>query len=249
MDQGSITASTGHPRGRQIIGLLLGPGLVYAYVIWLSINTNENSYSDYGSPWRWLYGLFIYAVVIAGWLALVYQRVCRRRLPNLNRKPGSLSTDLALALGLFVVVFISGHVVSMLQGIFWPLSSSGAVEAMYRGLLSNPLTVFILLGPYSFLAAGMMEELTRVFLLERALALWPGLSSTALLVAVSAALFAACHIYQGPVGVVDNAIFGLWLALFYVIFGRILPMILAHGMYGAVLLIEGMLWTQYYGVN
>lgn len=247
MEGAAANTPASKSRLRQVLGLLLGPGLVYAYVIWLSAHQPaQQSGSLYANPEHWLYATFFYAVIVAGWLALIYWLVCGRRLAELNRKPGKLGTDLLMALGLFVVVYVAGYAFSYVVQQLLPLPSSGAIENIVTGAVLNPLSAVIMLGPYSFLAAGMTEEFTRAFFLDRALALWPGPDATALFVVVAAALFGACHIYQGPIGIVDNSFFGLLLAVFYVRFGRVLPMILAHGLYSAVLMFEYLLWAQAY---
>ena len=51
---------------------------------------------------------------------------------------------------------------------------------------------------------------------------------------LSAVLFGLIHLYQGPAGMVDTAINGLVLAVYYLIFGRVLPMIISHYLYDAI---------------
>lgn len=127
------------------------------------------------------------------------------------------------------------------------MESSGNVELIQGQAAANPWSVLMMIGPYSFLAAGMMEEFNRVFLLERTWALWPGQVSGAITIALSTVLFGMCHYYEGLVGVVNAAFFGLLLALYYYRFGRILPMIIAHGLNSAWATVEGMLWVATYG--
>jgi membrane protease YdiL (CAAX protease family) len=47
-------------------------------------------------------------------------------------------------------------------------------------------------------------------------------------VVVSAGLFGLVHLYQGPVHALWTGILGLIMALHYVRFGRVLPLVLAH---------------------
>ncbi|OGF68239.1 MAG: hypothetical protein A2Y62_16075 [Candidatus Fischerbacteria bacterium RBG_13_37_8] len=47
-------------------------------------------------------------------------------------------------------------------------------------------------------------------------------------VVISACLFGLIHLYRGPVHVGWTAICGLIMALYYLRFGRVAPLILAH---------------------
>lgn len=231
----------------QLLGLVLGPVLVYGVLIYRSLDSTVGGGGGWGSPWYWLYATAYYAVGFAGWLYLIYRFVCRQPLSRLNRKPGSLRTDLLAGLLLFVALLFLCRAFYWLQYAVIPLESSGSVEEIHGQAAVNPWSVLMLVGPYSFLAAGMMEEFNRVFLLERAWALWPGQVSGAIMIALSTLLFGMCHYYQGLVGVVNTAFFGLLLALYYYRFGRILPMIIAHGIYTAWVTVEGLLWVVMYG--
>ena len=51
---------------------------------------------------------------------------------------------------------------------------------------------------------------------------------------LSAVLFGVVHLYQGPAGAVMAGLSGLLMAAFYLRFGRIAPMMLAHYLHDAV---------------
>ncbi|GEM_PF-1453340 len=231
----------------QLLGLLLGPVLVYGVLIYRSLHSTGGGGSGWGSPWYWLYATAYYAVGFAGWLFLIYRFVCRQPLARLNRRPGSFRSDLLAGLLLLAALLVLCRAFYWVQCTIFPLESSGSVEEIHSQAAVNPWSVLMVVGPYSFLAAGMMEEFNRVFLLERAWALWPGQVSAAVMIALSTLLFGLCHCYQGLIGVVNTAFFGLLLALYYYRFGRILPMIIAHGFYSAWVTVEGMLWVVAYG--
>jgi len=72
------------------------------------------------------------------------------------------------------------------------------------------------------------EEVIRVFLLSRLWKAWPSNTGKLVGVVISACLFGLVHLYQGPVSATWTAIFGLIMALYYLRFGRVLPLILAH---------------------
>jgi membrane protease YdiL (CAAX protease family) len=78
------------------------------------------------------------------------------------------------------------------------------------------------------------EELTRVFFITR----WMKISSTRLWlvlgVVLSAVLFALNHVAQGPAGVISVTLNGLIMVLWYLRFGRIFHLIVAHYLYDAI---------------
>jgi membrane protease YdiL (CAAX protease family) len=77
----------------------------------------------------------------------------------------------------------------------------------------------------------------RVFLLSRLWKIWPSVTGKSLVVVVSACLFGLIHLYQGPANATGIAIFGLIMALYYLRFGREVPLILAHYLTNALQLI------------
>jgi hypothetical protein len=96
------------------------------------------------------------------------------------------------------------------------------------------LKLALFLGPGLALGAAGFEELTRVFLLTR---WWKIASGTAwrwLGVFVSAAMFGLAHLYQGPAGIANTAITGLILAIVYLRFGRVWPLIISHYLHDAL---------------
>jgi membrane protease YdiL (CAAX protease family) len=78
------------------------------------------------------------------------------------------------------------------------------------------------------------EELTCVFLLIRLWKIWSAKAWRWFGVVLSAVLFGLMHLYQGPAGIVDTAIHGFILAVYYLILGRIFPMIISHYLHDAI---------------
>jgi membrane protease YdiL (CAAX protease family) len=56
---------------------------------------------------------------------------------------------------------------------------------------------------------------------------------------VSTALFSLCHIYEGPWGVINAVLAGLFLSLIYVHYGAIHGMAWAHGLYNIIIYANG----------
>jgi len=247
-------------RTSQILGLILGPGVIYLLLIsglaatlgsgllavlaWL---IGSAAAFQYSTPGYWIATTLFYAAGFGGWLYYIYRRVCGQPLARLNRRPGTLGADLRAGLALFVVVLVLCRLFYWLQLSYLPLSSTTYIEDTLQAMLLSPWSIVMLVGPYSFLAAGFMEELCRCFLLERAWTLWPDRTSVYTAIGIAAVVFGLCHLYQGPAGVVNTAFFGLLMALYYWKYGRMVPMMLAHGLYTAALSLEGFLYMYAYG--
>jgi len=79
-----------------------------------------------------------------------------------------------------------------------------------------------------------LEELTRVFFLSRLWKLSPASGWYWFGVVLSAVLFGLGHLYQRPAGVVSAGVSGLIMAIYYLVFGRIWPMVFAHYLHNAL---------------
>ena len=83
------------------------------------------------------------------------------------------------------------------------------------------------MGLLLFLGAAS-AEVVRAFLLSRLWKVWPSTAGKSVAVAVSAGLFGLIHLYQGPMHATWTGIDGLIMALYYLWFGRVAQLILAH---------------------
>lgn len=103
-------------------------------------------------------------------------------------------------------------------------------------LAENPWLAALFLGPAVFFVASS-EELTRVFFITR----WTKISSSKVWLGVgvflSAFLFGLNHVAQGYAGVISVTLNALIMVLWYLRFGRIFHLIVAHYLYDAVQLI------------
>lgn len=102
---------------------------------------------------------------------------------------------------------------------------------LYLGVIS-PLAIAIALlllfvGPLVLLGAAS-EEVVRAFLLSRVWRVWPSSPGKLAAIVVSAGAFGLIHAYQGAVHVAWAILFGVIMALHYVRFGRVVPLVLAH---------------------
>ena len=111
------------------------------------------------------------------------------------------------------------------------------VGDLFLEMSGNPGRFIVFLVPLILLGAAS-EELMRAFLLSRFWKVWPSLPGKLEVVFISACLFGLLHLSRGPVHVVWAAIFGLLMAFYYLRFGRILPLILAHYITNAVQIVS-----------
>jgi hypothetical protein len=109
---------------------------------------------------------------------------------------------------------------------------SGMVD-LVNTLAENPWLAVLFLGPAVFFVASS-EELTRVFFITR----WTKISSSKVWLGVgvflSAFLFGLNHVAQGYAGVISVTLNGLIMVLWYLRFGRIFHLIIAHYLYDII---------------
>jgi membrane protease YdiL (CAAX protease family) len=116
------------------------------------------------------------------------------------------------------------YMIAQLLGI----EALAALGDLARNVFARPVGAEYLLVPFSSCAIGFVEELVmRGYLIPRFERL---LGSSWKAVLVSTVLFASCHMYQGPVGVISAAITGLVLGIAFCWVRRLWPVALAHAL-------------------
>jgi membrane protease YdiL (CAAX protease family) len=159
---------------------------------------------------------------------LLLRFLCRENYRDLNLRPGKLSSDLLAAIIFSLVIFVANVVSNYVLSELLPDSASSTViRNIFAGLASNPGLLVLFAGPLIFLGAAS-EELIRVFMLSRLWKIWPSIIGKLIATLISACLFGLIHLYRGPVHVGWTAIVGLIMALYYLRFGRVFPLVLAH---------------------
>jgi membrane protease YdiL (CAAX protease family) len=226
--------SSGHSRrwqGKtwaQVLAAVLGALPVYAILLILQYLSGQEIT---------IQGFTLYLAVIAPlgivivWLLLRF--LCGEKPRDLNLKPGKPSTDLLATLGFSVVVIVLSVVSTFLLSMLLPESSNTSVENLFAKLAGNPGMLALFAGPL-FLVGAASEEVIRVFFLSRLWKAWPSLPARWVAIVISAGLFGLVHYYQGPVNAAWTAIFGLIAAVYYLRFGRAVPLILAHWLTNAL---------------
>jgi len=101
-------------------------------------------------------------------------------------------------------------------------------------LAGNPWLAALFLGPALFIGVAGSEELTRVFFITRWMKIFPSKVWLGVGVFLSAALFGLNHIAQGMAGIISVALNGLVMVLWYLRFGRIFHLVVAHYLYDAI---------------
>ena len=163
-------------------------------------------------------------VVIA---LLLLRFLCGEKLRDLNLKPGKLSSDLVAVFVLSLVIIIMNVISTQFLSAVFPESPSNPSVRNLFAELAGDSRLFVLFVGLFFLGAAS-EEIIRAFLLSRLWKVWPSIKGKWLAAVISAALFGLIHLYRGPINAIWTAIFGLIAALYYLRFGRLVPLVLAH---------------------
>jgi membrane protease YdiL (CAAX protease family) len=167
-------------------------------------------------------------------MLLVLRFLCGESIRGLNQQTGTWRRDALLGVGLAAVtlgtqVLLAGPVSRLL-----PSAPDNNLGSFFDEMVASPWAFALVLGPMLVIGAAVYEELARVFLLTRLWNLSPGRAWRWAAVLLSAVLFGVVHLYQGPAGAVMAGLSGLLMAAFYLRFGRIAPMMLAHYLHDAV---------------
>jgi membrane protease YdiL (CAAX protease family) len=223
------------PKWMQLGAVVLGVGPLYGLVFYSglqSLDAGEMKITAAGLLFNLaLMGMF--ALFLVGMLLILGER-----LPDLQLKPGSFAKDLGSGVGLFFgilgALFLMrvGSLLLERLGLAPPIDPvPDANLDLIGSVTKDPLLFALFIGPVIWFQAAVVEELTRAFVLTRLWKVWPGAQARLASVIVWSLLFGLAHIYQGATGVIGTALIGLVLGLSYLRRGRLLPLIIAHGLY------------------
>jgi membrane protease YdiL (CAAX protease family) len=219
---------------RQVLGVVLGPGLVYAYIIALSADYFSESWL-YSFTHSYILHYIIWLVfqtgVLCAWLWLIFRFVCRDHLSSLTRKPSTLRSDLLDGAAIALIMYITTTYVEGFAEIYFHTQDSARYHELQKAAATN-LTYFLFnIGPTTWIASAFGEEFRRVILLIGLWRLGSNKWYKIATIALSTLLFGFCHIYQGSTGVVSAAYWGLVAGIYYLYFGRPWALIISHGLY------------------
>jgi membrane protease YdiL (CAAX protease family) len=174
---------------------------------------------------------FLEILIFGGGMALLLYVLCGERMRDLQLQPGSLNGDFARGFVLCFLILLAVIALGPLAVSAGAKDLPEANRALGEALSRDPLMLAVFLGPVLWLKAGGLEEFSRVFMLTRLWHLFPHPGQRLPVVIGSALLFGAGHLWEGWQGVLTTTLIGLILGWYYLRHGRVLPLIVAHGLY------------------
>lgn len=221
----------------QLIAVILGIGPLYALVLYSGYVSMHQPAFEVPDLRASLANLLVFVFGFGGLLVLLLYLVCGERLSSLNLRRGRWLVDLRSGVMLAGVLLGYQVVFSILTAQLGYTEVPAANVAIANELAGDPMLLALWLGPTVWLQAGLFEELSRAFMLSRLWQVWPGPGGRWLVLIGSALLFGLGHLYQGPMGVFGTALIGFILGWHYLVRGRLLPLIIAHGLYDTVVIV------------
>ena len=220
--------------GTQILAVLLAVGPAYLVALFNHLTRNAAYTLTELLAYPSIFGTGTIVLILA-----LNRYMCGEGLGAFNPRKGSIPRDVGAGVllggaALAVHFGLQGSVYRLLPGVEQNMDS---VRVLFRGLSENPLVLAYFLGPVIWIGVAGFEELTRAFFLTRTWTVWGSMRARWALVALSALLFGLVHIYQGISGAVGNAVIGLLMGAFFLQFGRILPLIVAHALFDSAQII------------
>jgi hypothetical protein len=184
----------------------------------------------------YLFYAFGYTLLVLAVLLLLLRFLCGENPSALNLKTGTWWKDM---LGGIALVGLTLAVKIILDPIiakyFYRASDSeSGLSDLFSVLAGNLWLLALFLGPVLFIGVAGSEELTRVFFITRWMKIFSSKLWLGIGVFLSAALFGLNHVAQGPAGIISVSLNGLIMVLWYLRFGRIFHLVVAHYLYDAI---------------
>lgn len=179
-----------------------------------------------------------YSIVMGGIMIVVMllllRYLCGERMRDLNLREGKWWKDILVGIGLSALTLASLILLSNPIQSTFPSEPQSGMGDFFSEMVQSPWTFALIMGPMLIIGAGVFEEMTRVFLLTRLWKISPNKEWKWITVILSAVLFGFAHMYQGPAGVIMTGISGFIMAIYYLFFGRVASMMVAHYLHDAV---------------
>jgi membrane protease YdiL (CAAX protease family) len=217
-----------------LVAVLLGCGPAYGLAIWSGL-TGDAGAMPIPSVLESAANALL-TVGAFGGLMLVVMWLLNGELPGvLQLKPGRLASDIGQGIGVWLGL-IAAQIVFMLA-YSW-ISGAPAVPPAFnahlgKALAADPWLMAVWVTLVAWVQAGFLEEYARAFMLSRLWRVWPSPVGRYLVLVCSSLLFGMGHMYQGLLGVFGTALIGLLLGDYYLRHGRVLPLIIGHGLYNS----------------
>lgn len=220
----------------QLAVAIAGVAPLYVMSIASSLSSMITGESIKLDVWTSLIGAVLIVAVFGSWVLVLQHFVCGESLGQLQLHPGKLGADITSGIALALLLLAAVALLGSLAGIMGVDDVPQANRQIAQALGQNKLLFAVWVGPVVWLQAAVIEELYRAFMLAKLWRVWGGPLARELTVVGSALLFGLGHAYQGPQGILGTAAIGLILGLHYMRRGRLLPLIIAHGIYDTVIL-------------
>lgn len=225
-----------HP-ATQLAAVAVGILPIYGLVLLGDLQAAQQGGFQFPQLQDTVFNLLILVLGFGGLLLLLLYFVCGERLADLQPKAGTALNDIwggvLLALTLIGTQILLNFV---LAASFETDIPDANLQIAYE-LADDPLLLAFWLGPLVWLQAGFFEEFTRVFMLSRLWQVWPGPGERWAVLLGSALLFGLGHSYQGALGIAGTAVIGFVLGWHYLVYRRVLPLIIGHALYDTAVLL------------
>jgi membrane protease YdiL (CAAX protease family) len=219
----------------QVLAILLG------YILPLTVFISQLFGGPVTANGYLIYAMGYTLLVIAALLLLLWF-LCGEKPNVLNLKSGKWWKDLLGGIVLVGLTLSVKYILDPVIASFFHRASDiqSGIAALVNTLADNPWLAALFLGPAVIFVASS-EELTRVFFITR----WMKISSSTVWLGVgvflSAFLFGLNHVAQGYAGVISVTLNGLIMVLWYLRFGRIYHLVVAHYLYDAIQLVPAVI--------
>lgn len=176
-----------------------------------------------------------YTLLVIAVLLLLLWFLCGEKPNDLNLRPGVWWKDLLGGIVLVVMTLSMKFIFDPTIARYFHRASAieSGIADLVNMLADNPWLAALFLGLAVFSVAGS-EELTRVFFITRWMKIFPSKVWLGVGVFLSAFLFGLNHVAQGYAGVISVTLNGLIMVLWYLRFGRIFHLIVAHYLYDVI---------------
>lgn len=176
-----------------------------------------------------------YTLLVIVVLLLLLWFLCGEKPKALNLRPGVWWKDLLGGIVLVVLTLSVKFIFDPTIARYFHRASdieSGMVD-LVNMLADSPWLAALFLG-FAVLSVAGSEELTRVFFITRWMKIFPSKIWLGIGVFLSAFLFGLNHVAQGYAGMISVTLNGLIMVLWYLRFGRIFHLIVAHYLYDVI---------------
>jgi membrane protease YdiL (CAAX protease family) len=218
-----------------ILAVLLAYIPVYAFALWTNLSESTLTLAQ----------LFLYPLVLGGGsvvlILLLHRYGLGEPLSTLQLRPGRWYLDILAGVLLLVLALGLMLLQNIVSSSLFPAKSEPLADeliTLFRGIAGNPILIALWLGPVAWIGVAAFEELSRVFALNHLWRVWPKPLMKWIVLLASGFLFGLVHIYQSPLNMLFITLQGLLYGLYFLRFGRVWPLIIAHALYDSLQVIQ-----------